>query len=432
MKRLIKQLTALLRSNKSGRRRHENTKQISEHMASATTCSSVPHYDWNGVCCNYNSSCDVSATLSPRNQAPAPLALPLRTQMDFTCTERPLLLHLVSSNADSGLYSDMEDELEESAVSSCYSGDEDGCVWDLEEFEEDAGFSPLLEEWLITASDLSLDKVLTASERETVYSGYWHGSVVVHARSSPDRQSTIAEVHTLSNIRHENIQLFLGVCPDMHSDGIAIVMDQLKGEPLSTLLHRQGHGFNFQSVTRIMGQIAQGMEYLHAKGITHPLLTTKCVSVHYRICISMLTPGAATGHVEPDELVYLPPEAMRTLYMEQGRLHRAKTSGHTFEANIFSFGTIVYEMVTMQRPFTGVHGNCIVWQVATGRTHSLQQLAEGKFRDLVQGCWTERPHQRPSFKELLEEIEQNMSPKSCGLKSHFSFSEPSQLAKLGL
>ena len=56
-------------------------------------------------------------------------------------------------------------------------------------------------------------------------SGYWHGSVVVHARSSSDRQSTIAEVHTLSNIRHENIQLFLGVCPDMHSDCIAIVME---------------------------------------------------------------------------------------------------------------------------------------------------------------------------------------------------------------
>lgn len=81
----------------------------------------------------------------------------------------------------------------------------------------------------------------------------------------------------------------------------------------------------------------------------------------------------------------------------------------------------------MQRPFTGVHSNCVVQQVVTEHQHYLQQLAEGKFYDLVRECWAEKPRQRPSFKELLEEIEQHMSPKSL-----FSFSEPSQLAKLRL
>lgn len=32
---------------------------------------------------------------------------------------------------------------------------------------------------------------------------------------------------------------------------------QLKGESLNTLLHREGHKFNFQAVTKIMSQIAQ-------------------------------------------------------------------------------------------------------------------------------------------------------------------------------
>ena len=51
-----------------------------------------------------------------------------------------------------------------------------------------------------------------------------------------------------------------------------------------------------------------------------------------------VVPSSPPSHVEPDELVYLPPEAMRTLYMERQRLHRAKTSRQTFAANIFSFG----------------------------------------------------------------------------------------------
>ena len=170
LKRLIKKLTVLLHGNKTrrrGRPLHRNAERISEHMANTATWSSAPNYDLNGVCCSCNSSCSACFdSMSPRTQAPAPLALPLRTQMDSTGTERPLLLHSVSSSADSGLCSDMEDELEQSAMSCCsYSSDEDERMWDLEEFE-DADFS---EELLITASDISLDKVLSSTEGETVY-----------------------------------------------------------------------------------------------------------------------------------------------------------------------------------------------------------------------------------------------------------------------
>ena len=59
-------------------------------------------------------------------------------------------------------------------------------------------------------------------------SGNWHGSVTVHTRlsiSQESHQSVMSEVSKLTHIRHENIQLFLGVCFDMHMDYIAIVME---------------------------------------------------------------------------------------------------------------------------------------------------------------------------------------------------------------
>lgn len=59
-------------------------------------------------------------------------------------------------------------------------------------------------------------------------SGYWHGSVEVHSRRSSDDELIRGiddDVQTLSCIRHENIQLFLGVCHDLHSDYISIVME---------------------------------------------------------------------------------------------------------------------------------------------------------------------------------------------------------------
>lgn len=106
---------------------------------------------------------------------------------------------------------------------------------------------------------------------------------------------------------------------------------------------------------------AQGMEYLHAKGISHPLLTSRAVTVHYRVCISMLTPcGASQGLLDADDIIYLPPEAVRTV--SQAALpqpvaslsssHQHRSAGgctrswlkadsadmHTDWANVFSFG----------------------------------------------------------------------------------------------
>lgn len=62
----------------------------------------------------------------------------------------------------------------------------------------------------------------------SLYSGYWHGNVEVHSRRSSDDdlvRGIASDVQTLSCIRHENIQLFLGVCHDLHSDYISIVME---------------------------------------------------------------------------------------------------------------------------------------------------------------------------------------------------------------
>ena len=58
----------------------------------------------------------------------------------------------------------------------------------------------------------------------------------------------------------------------------------------------------------------QGMEHLHAKGIPHPLLTSQSVTLHFRACISMLTPGSASmGMLSSADLSYLSPEVMRTV-----------------------------------------------------------------------------------------------------------------------
>ena len=57
---------------------------------------------------------------------------------------------------------------------------------------------------------------------------YWHGSVTVHTRrasTEQEYQDFVSEVQTLCRIRHEKIQLFMGVCFDLKPERLAIVVE---------------------------------------------------------------------------------------------------------------------------------------------------------------------------------------------------------------
>ena len=64
------------------------------------------------------------------------------------------------------------------------------------------------------------------------HSGYWHGSVHVHmclAQEVQDLGCFLEEVATLTCIRHENIQLFMGVCLNMTGGTLAVVVRCVRG-----------------------------------------------------------------------------------------------------------------------------------------------------------------------------------------------------------
>lgn len=59
------------------------------------------------------------------------------------------------------------------------------------------------------------------------FSGYWHGKVWVYTRTAhtvEELRSFAVEVNGLCRIRHENIQLFMGVCLDLPHNSLGIVM----------------------------------------------------------------------------------------------------------------------------------------------------------------------------------------------------------------
>ena len=314
--------------------------------------------------------------------------------------------------------------------SDCYTDSED------EEDFEDLSLSRyqyVWDEWTIPASDIILhDQLVCNQPNEIVKSGYWHGSVWIYQSSldnSDDIHSFVSEVKALCRIRHENIQLFMGVCVDLPDKQVGIVMSDLKGIQLHTHLHTLGHNFTTQSKFRILRQIAEGMEYLHAKGIPHGALSSKMITLHHRVCISLSLSKRSCRKLDYTDLVYLPHEEIRSVCYQSTRQMILKTQP-SFASDVFAYGTLTYELVSLELPFKDVPLIDIIWCVGNGHHQQLTLLSKGRFRSVITRCWNQHSIRRPTFKEVLTSIQDDVVlPLSYNSTS--SYSVPSQLCTLG-
>ena len=76
--------------------------------------------------------------------------------------------------------------------------------------------------------------------------------------------------------------------------------------------------------------------------------------------------------------------------------------------------TLLYELVALEKPFKCVPRESVVWQVGTGQFQPLSLLPRDRLRGIIQRCWRLQPESRPTFKDILTDVEQNVSRRWAG------------------
>ena len=183
-------------------------------------------------------------------------------------------------------------------------------------------------------------------------------------RADADRRARfVQEAKAASALNHPNIVTIHEIG---EQDGqIFIVMELVDGKPLNELIPRKG--MRLTAALRIAAQVADALAAAHAAGIVHRDLKPANIMVdgHGRAKVldfglAKLTVPAGTSDVGPDE-------ATRTLsaakpVTEEGvilgsvpYMSPEQAEGKPVDArgDIFSFGAVLYEMVTGQRAFRG-------------------------------------------------------------------------------
>jgi serine/threonine protein kinase len=185
---------------------------------------------------------------------------------------------------------------------------------------------------------------------------------ILHSIDDPKRRRQFVwEARAAAGLRHPNIV----VVHDIASDGSTdfIVMEYIPGRPLSERLARGP--LSAGEALRYAREIASALEAAHTAGIVHRDLKPSNILVTPEDSIKLVDFGLARLQRQDMESQSATSAIAGTCgYMspEQAQGERA-----TPQSDIFSFGAVLYEMVTGRRAFSGASAPAVLAAVLRGR-----------------------------------------------------------------
>uniref|UniRef100_A0A5S6Q9K1 Protein kinase domain-containing protein n=1 Tax=Trichuris muris TaxID=70415 RepID=A0A5S6Q9K1_TRIMR len=293
-----------------------------------------------------------------------------------------------------------------------------------------------LREWTISSKDLSFDECILDGRSNKIYRGRWHGAVMINTYKLEQTEENVArfleEVSMLNNIRHENIVLFMGVV--MEPPLLAVVTSVQNGDSLYNTLHVKGQVLSLFSKLSIARQVAQGMSYLHSRGIVLRSLTSRNIMLESKVKVSTIDFGVSLnkcsrwnkGSVRRGNLTYLSPELMKCLYVDPPDLLLSGVASK--ESDVYAFGTVLFELFASSYPHADLCAEQLIWLVCSGRNVLSPSLGiKLPLKSLISKCWSVAQQQRPPFSDVVQMLYQITI-----LQSTESVSVPSKINLVGV
>src|ERR1700693_519518 len=201
------------------------------------------------------------------------------------------------------------------------------------------------------------------------------------------------EAHAIAALNHPNICQTHDIGPDY------LVMEYVDGQPLSGPLR-------LEEALKLALQIAGAMEEAHGKGILHRDLKPANILVTVRGSAKLLDFGLAKLMTDADSEATQTIEG--TILGTAAYMAPEQAEGKTLDerSDIFSFGAVLYEMLSGNRAFDGNSTAQVLSAVLRDEPRTPQ--APAALERIVMRCLAKQPLKRfqamPALKTALEEV----------------------------
>jgi len=255
----------------------------------------------------------------------------------------------------------------------------------------------------------------------------YHGADVAIKKSlaktmnAAKRQLLRIEGETWSQIRqHPNICRLIGWVEN--ENVMALVMEWVDNGSMLDVLQSKKFDFTLLDKMNILSKASAGLWHLHEQGFIHRDVALRNVLVDIRnfqvkltdfglsrITQTISDAGKTTSHVLP--VAWTAPECIsQNIYSPK--------------SDVWSFGVLIWELMTERVPFQGENLMALSFKIATGkRTLEIPSSWLPELHDLTGLCWAFDPDERPTVEELHDGLILLESKSAGSMKRHMTINE---------
>ncbi|KAL0970403.1 hypothetical protein UPYG_G00241460 [Umbra pygmaea] len=261
--------------------------------------------------------------------------------------------------------------------------------------------------------ELSLEEVIGVGGFGKVYRGTWRGGLVAvkAARQDPDEDISVTaqnvrqEARLFAMLTHPNIIALKGVC--LQEPNLCLIMEYASGGPLSRAL--AGRRIPPHVLVNWAVQIARGMLYLHTEAIV-PVIHRDLKSNNILLAQPMEN-DCMEGITLKITDFGLAREWHKTTKMSTAGTYAwmapevIKSSTFSKGSDVWSYGVLLWELLTGEVPYRGIDGLAVAYGVAVNKlTLPIPSTCPEPFAQLMEECWDQEPHHRPNFDSILDQL----------------------------
>ncbi|KAL6898032.1 hypothetical protein ACP4OV_006628 [Aristida adscensionis] len=266
---------------------------------------------------------------------------------------------------------------------------------------------------IIKNSDLEELRELGSGTFGTVYHGKWRGTDVAIKRindrcfagkaSEQERMRTDFwnEADKLASLHHPNVVAFYGVVLDGPGGSVATVTEYMANGSLRQALQRNEKIFDRRKRLLIAMDVAFGMEYLHGKNIVHFDLKSDNLLVNLRDPHRPICKVGDLGLSKVKCQTLISGGVRGTLPWMAPELLNGSSSLVSEKVDVFSFGIVMWELLTGEEPYADLHYGAIIGGIVNNTLRPpVPESCDPQWRSLMEQCWSAEPSERPSFTEI--------------------------------
>ncbi|XP_076026044.1 mitogen-activated protein kinase kinase kinase 20 [Genypterus blacodes] len=209
------------------------------------------------------------------------------------------------------------------------------------------------------------------------------------------------EVEILSVLRHRNIIQFYGAIVEPPNYGI-VTEYASRGSLYQYLSSEESEEMDMDQIMTWATDIARGMHYLHSEApvkVIHRDLKSRNVVLTSDKVLKICDFGASKflTHTTHMSLVgtfpWMAPEVIQSLPVSE-------------TCDTFSYGVVLWEMLTREVPFDGLEALQVAWLVVEKHERlTIPSCCPASFAQLMRKCWMTEPKERPVFRQILSTLD---------------------------